>query len=82
MRRILTAGLIALALGWAQPAVAQTRAWPERTWFSVSGGVQPTVNSFSDAFDLPLNEETGKVATSYPVKTGTLFAASGGYRVW
>jgi hypothetical protein len=81
--------LVIAALGFAisfaataRPAAAQTRAWPERIWFSVSGGVQPTVNSFDDAFDLPLNAETGKVSVAYPVKTGAILAAAGGVRVW
>ena len=39
MRRIVTAALLTLALGPVRPAVAQTRAWPERIWFSISGGV-------------------------------------------
>lgn len=82
MRRIVTVAFLALTLGPVRPAVAQTRAWPERIWFSISGGVQPTVNSFSDAFDAPLNQETETVSTDYPVKGGALVAASGGYRTW
>ena len=82
MRRIVTASLLVLTLGPVRPAVAQTRAWPERIWFSISGGVQPTVNSFSDTFDVPLYLEIEKVSTDYPVKGGALVAASGGYRVW
>ena len=82
MRRIVTATILALTLGPVRPAVAQTRAWPERIWFGISGGVQPTVNSFSDAVDVPLYQETENVSIDYPVKGGTLVAASGGYRVW
>jgi hypothetical protein len=82
MRPILTATLLLVTLGSARPAVAQTRTWPERIWFSVSGGVQPTANSFSDAFDVPLYAETERVSINYPVKRGALVAASGGYRVW
>jgi hypothetical protein len=81
-RRILTAGLLVIAIGGARPAGAQTRAWPERIWLSVSGGVQPTVNSFSDGFDVPLYTETERVSIDYPVKGGALIGASGGYRVW
>ncbi|HEX9368175.1 MAG TPA: hypothetical protein VF921_16210 [Vicinamibacterales bacterium] len=82
MRQILMASLVAVTLGSARPAVAQTRAWPERIWFSVSGGVQPTASSFSDGFDVPLYQETEKVSIDYPGKGGALVAASGGYRVW
>jgi hypothetical protein len=82
MRRILTATLFAIILGPARPAVAQTRAWPERIWFGVSGGIQPTVNRFSDTFDVPLYAETEKISTDYPVRGGAVIAASGGYRVW
>ena len=82
MRRIVTAALLALTLGPVRPAVAQTRAWPERIWFSISGGVQPTVNSFSNTFDVPLYQETENVSIDYPVKGSALVAASGGYRVW
>ena len=83
MRRRLTAGVLTVILACtARSAAAQTKAWPEKGWFSVSGGVQPTVNSFSDAFDLPLYAEIEHVTVSSPVKGGTLVAASGGYRVW
>src|SRR5260221_13998221 len=82
MRQILMASLVAGTLGSARPAVAQTRAWPERIWFSVSGGVQPTASSFSDGFDVPLYQETEKVSIDYPGKGGALVAASGGDRVW
>jgi hypothetical protein len=82
MKRILTACLIAIALGSARPAVAQSHTWTERVWFGVSGGVQPAVNSFSDAFDAPLYAETEKVSIDDPVKGGPLIAASGGFRVW
>src|SRR5260221_8511551 len=81
MRQILMASLVAVTLGSARPAVAQTRAWPERIWFSVSGGVQPTAGSFSDGFDVPLYQETEKVSIDYPGKGGALVAASGGHRV-
>jgi hypothetical protein len=82
MKRIVTVCLVALALGSARPAAAQSRAWTERAWFSVSGGVQPAENSFSDALEAPLYTETEKVSIDYPVKGGALIAASGGYRVW
>lgn len=82
MRRILTASLVAIALGQARPAVAQAHSWPERIWVSVSGGVQPAVNSFSDTFEVPLYAENEKISIDYPVKGGALIAASGGYRVW
>jgi hypothetical protein len=86
MKQILTARLLVLGIllitGPARPAAAQSAAWPERIWFSVSGGVQPTTNSFSDGFDVPLYTETEKVTIDYPVKGGAVIAASGGYRVW
>ncbi len=82
MRRILTASLLAIALGPARPAVAQARRWEERIWFGVSGGVQPAVSSFADTFEVPLYAENEKVSIDYPVKGGALIAASGGYRVW
>ena len=83
MRPVLAAVLLAVTLaGSARPALAQTRASPERIWFSVSGGVQPTVNSFADSFDLPLNAETETVSVTYPVKGGAMVGASGGMHVW
>jgi hypothetical protein len=81
-RTILPTVAIALMLATPRPAAAQARAWPERIWFSVSGGVQPTVNSFDDTFTVPLYTETEHVTIDYPVKGGALIAASGGYRVW
>lgn len=82
VRAILTAAVLLIVLGAAAPAAAQSRAWPERFWFGVSGGVQPTVNSFDDAFERPLYLETERVTVGYPVKGGALIAASGGARIW
>ena len=82
MKQILTVALLILVLGPARPAIAQSREWPERFWFSVNGGVQPTTHSFSDAFDVPLNAESETVAIAYPVTGGAIVAASGGCRVW
>jgi hypothetical protein len=82
MRHIAAATLFVLLVAPARPAIAQSRAWPERIWFGVSAGVQPTANSFSDAFDLPLNTETETVSIAYPVTGGAIIAASGGCRVW
>ena len=82
MRQILAATLLLLVFGPARPAAAQSRAWPERFWVSVSGGGQPTVNSFSDGFEVPLYTETEKVTIAYPVKGGAVIAASGGFRLW
>jgi hypothetical protein len=82
MQPILTATLLLIVLGAARPALAQTTAWPERFWFGVSGGIQPTVNSFDDAFERELYQETERVTVSYPVKSGAVIAASGGARVW
>jgi hypothetical protein len=83
MRSVLSAVFLAIALaGSARPAAAQAPQWPERIWFSVSGGVQPTANTFSDTFDVPLYTENETVSTRYPVKGGALIAARGGYRLW
>ena len=82
MRPILTTIVLLVTLGAASPARAQTRDWPERFWFGVSGGIQPTVNSFDDEFEKPLYQETERVTIDYPVKSGALIAASGGMRVW
>ena len=84
MRRFVPAALVfAIVLaGMPRPAAAQARAWPERIWISVSGGVQPAANSFEDAFELSLNAETGKVSVAYPVKSGATVAGAGGVRVW
>jgi hypothetical protein len=83
MRRTVAAVLFSLAtLGTARPATAQSAAWSEKFWLSVSGGVQPAANNFSDAFDLPLYVENEHVKVDYPVKSGAVIAASGGYRVW
>lgn len=82
MRAILTATVLLIVLGAAGPAAAQTRAWPERFWVGVSGGIQPTVNSFDDAFERELYVETQRVTVGYPLKSGAVIAASGGARVW
>jgi len=82
MRSILSASVLLIVLGAASPAVAQTRAWPERFWGGVSGGIQPTVNSFDDAFERELYQETERVTVGYPLKSGAVIAASGGARVW
>lgn len=78
----MAAVALAVTVGTPRPAAAQSRAWPERIWFGVSAGVQPTVNSFGDSFDVPLYTETERVTIDYPVKGGAIVAASGGYRVW
>jgi hypothetical protein len=82
MQAILIATVFLIVLGAARPARAQTRAWPERFWFGVSGGIQPAVNSFDDAFERELYQETERVTLGYPVTSGALIAASGGARVW
>jgi hypothetical protein len=71
-----------LGLCLAAPAAAQSAKWPEKGWISINGGVEPAIHNFTDAFDLPVNQENEHVAVSYPVKGGTLIAGSGGYRVW
>lgn len=82
MQAILIATVLLIVLGAARPALAQARAWPERFWFGVSGGIQPTLNSFDDAFERELYQETERVTVGYPVKSGAVIAASGGARVW
>jgi hypothetical protein len=84
MRCTVTAAFlfIFIAIASASDARAQTRAWPERVWIGVSGGVQPSSNDFDDAFETPLHAETERATIAYPVKTGAAIAASGGYRVW
>jgi hypothetical protein len=82
-RSVPAALVFAMILGGIpRPAAAQASAWPERIWISVSGGVQPAANSFADAFELPLNAETGTVSVAYPVKSGAIVAGAGGVRVW
>lgn len=81
MRRIVTAAIL-LAIGTASDARAQPRGWPEGFWFGVSGGMQAATSSFDGAFETPLYAETERVTIRYPVKTGAIVAASGGYRVW
>lgn len=72
--------VLLVLLSAAAPASAQPAT--ERIWFSISGGVQATNNSFNDAFDLTLYTEPEHVTVSYPAKSGVLIAGSGGYRVW
>ena len=81
MRRVALP-LLAAVCAIAPPAAAQSPQWPERFWVSVGGGVQPVSNSFSDDFTKPLYTEDEQVSVSYPVKSGALVAASGGYRIW
>lgn len=83
MRALLAAAALLGVIGTALPAAAQPRRHrSERGWFSISGGVQPTSNSFSDAFDRDLYTEKEPIDIDYPVKSGAVIAASGGYRVW
>jgi len=82
MRACLFVSVLLIVLGAASPALAQTRAWPERFWGGVGGGIQPTVNSFDDVFERELYLETERVTVGYPVTSGALIAASGGARVW
>jgi hypothetical protein len=73
---VIFLGLFAIAA----PASAQPAK--EQLWFSISGGVQPTNNSFDDAFDLTLYTEPEHISVAYPAKNGLLLAGSGAYRVW
>lgn len=81
MRRILTAAIAAVLLSHANPALAQAPA-AARFWFSVSGGSQTPGKRLNDAFDRTLYTEKEPIAVGYPVKSGVLVAASGGYRIW
>lgn len=78
LRWILAA--VGILVATAAPVAAQPAK--EDGWFSISGGVQATNNSFSDTFDLTLYTEPEHVSVNYPAKSGLLIAASGGYRVW
>lgn len=66
----------------AATAQAQSATWSERGWFGISGGIQPTANTFQDAFDLTLYTEPEHITVDYPLKSGFVVAANGGYRVW
>jgi hypothetical protein len=74
--------VVVIVIAAATPAAAQSRTWPERFWFGVSGGIQPTVNGFDDTFERPLYVETERVTVGYPGQSGLVIAASGGARVW
>ena len=71
---------VVVLLAAVTPASAQPAK--EQIFLSVSGGVQLTNNSFSDAFDLTLYTEPEHVTVAYPAKSGLLIAGSGAYRVW
>jgi len=64
----------------AAPAAAQS--WPERVHISVSGAFQATSNDFSDRFEFERDLETGSTEVDYPVKSGFLFDAGAGVRLW
>jgi hypothetical protein len=81
MRRVMTAGLLALLLT-AAPAGAQSAGEPPRLWISAGGGAQPAGHDFSDAFERTLYTEKEQVAVKYSAKSGPLIAASGGYMLW
>ena len=81
MRRVMTAGFLALALTSAT-ARAQSAGDAPRLWISAGGGAQPAGHDFSDAFDRPLYTEKEHVAVKYPARSGPLIAASGGYMLW
>lgn len=81
MRRIAGVAVVSLVMA-ATPARAQDRQWSNRIWISVSGGMQSAVSGFDDTFETTLYAETERAAVEYPVKTGLVIAASGGYRVW
>jgi hypothetical protein len=81
MRRLIAVAFVAgtCSVGTAH---AQSSTWTERGWFGISGGVQPTANTFQDAFDLTLYTEPEHITVDYPLKSGPVVTANGGYRVW
>jgi hypothetical protein len=82
MRQIVTAAAFLVLMLRPDPAAAQDRLWTERIWISVSGGVQLAGSGFDDSFELPLHTETERVNVDYPMKSGPVIDARGGYRVW
>jgi len=78
--RTSMAALVAVALGAAAPASAQT--WSERVHVSVNAAFQATTNDFSDRFEFEKDLETGSTDADYRVKGGVLFDAGGGVRLW
>ena len=83
MRRFLSILIpVCALLCLAAPARAQSAAWSERGWFGISGGVQPSANTLTDAFDLTLYTEPERITVEYPLNSGPVIAANGGYRVW
>src|SRR4051812_38597086 len=81
IRRLIALAFVAGTCS-AGTAHAQSSTWTERGWFGISGGVQPTANTCQDAFDLTLYTEPEHISVDYPLKSGLVIAANGGYRVW
>ena len=82
MRQTVTVAAFLVLMVCADPAAAQDRLWTERIWISGSGGVQLAGTGFDDTFELPLYTETKRVDVDYPIKSGPVIDARGGYRVW
>lgn len=82
MRRILSTAAFLAVVMCAGPAGAQDRQWTERIWIGVSGGVQAGGTGFGDTFEAPLYAETEQATVDYPIDSGPVFDARGGYRVW
>src|SRR4051812_50202460 len=81
VRRLIALAFVAATCS-AGTAHAQSSTWTERGWFGISGGVQPTANTFQDAFDLTLYTEPEHITVDYPLKNGLIIAANGGYHRW
>ncbi len=79
----MKAGVLALGLcALAAPAAAQTLQWTDKGFFAADGGVQVASHDLTTVAPFTLYDEDGTVTTSQKVKSGFLFDARGGYRVW
>lgn len=85
----LTGFMVLLFLATCLPAVAQTRPVPrprpaptERVFISVNGAFQAGSNDFGESATFRENAEDGRFSLDYTVKSGPVFAVSGGALVW
>jgi len=76
--------LFVLAISTLGPTTvaAQTGQRDGKGFLNVSVGYQPRVQDGSDSQSLSLYGEQGRVDARYGIRTGVLFDASGGVRVW
>ena len=85
----------AVALAIASPATAQVAEWDGRGFVTISGGLQALTSDFSDnvvftkfgglyteVVSGSAAQEPASFESGYRFKTGPLFDASGGVRVW